>query len=211
MNQKATAGLRERQKQQRRDAIMESARSLFERVGIEDTSMAMIAAEADVSTPTVFNYFGSRDELLLALIFQGHQEAIDHYRTHIKRKSDSLANDLCELLSDLTARSLEIFSKPVWLYAESTAIRYPQSEFVRRYSQIDAALTETISDMLVAHGCRTRRGGAFDADALGAIIYNHWLIHYQACLKDETMTLEMHLARILPEIRHLLDLIFENA
>jgi AcrR family transcriptional regulator len=209
--QKLTAGLRERQKQQRRDAIMESARMLFECQGVEDSSMATIAAAAGVSTPTVFNYFGSRDELLLAIILQGHQQAIDHYRTHIQRQSDSLADDLCELLSDLTMRSLEIFSKSVWLYAESTAIRYPQSEFVQRYSQIDAALIRTISEMLVAHACRTRRGGGFDADALASIIYNHWLSHYQACLKDETMTLETHLGRILPEMRHLLDLIFENA
>ncbi|MCD2175503.1 TetR/AcrR family transcriptional regulator [Rhizobium sp. C4] len=211
LSQSATAGLRERQKQQRRDAIMDSARALFERLGIEDSTMAMIAAEAGVSTPTVFNYFGSRDELLLAIIFQGHQEAIDHYRRHIQRQTDSLADDLCELLSDLTERSLEIFSKPVWRYAESTAIRYPQSEFVKRYSQIDDALIRTISDMLVAHDCRTRRGGTFDADALATIIYNHWLVHYLACLKDETMTLETHLARVLPEIRHLLDLIFEDA
>lgn len=211
MNQKATAGLRERQKQQRRDAIMESARALFERAGIEETSMAMIAGEAGVSTPTVFNYFGSRDELLLALIFQGHQEAIDHYRTHIQRRSDSLADDLCELLNDLTRRSLEIFSKPVWRYAESTAIRYPQSEFVQRYSAIDEALTKTISEMLSAHGCRTRNGGSFDADALASIIYSHWFSHYLACLRDETTPLEAQLERLLREIRHMLDLIFEDA
>lgn len=190
---------------------MESARVLFERVGIEEASMAMIAAEAGVSTPTVFNYFGSRDELLLALIFQGHQEAIDHYRTHIQRISDSLSNDLCELLSDLTKRSLEIFSKPVWRYAESTAIRYPQSEFVKRYGEIDAALTRTISEMLSAHSCRTRQGASLDADALASIIYSHWFSHYLACLRDETMSIEAHLTRLLQEIRHMLDLIFEDA
>lgn len=211
MAPKALPGLRERQKQQRRALILKGAKRLFEAQGIEETSMAAIAAEVGVSTPTVFNYFGSRDELLLALIFQGHQQAIDHYRTHVERQSDSLADDLCELLSDLTARTLEIFSKSVWRYAESTAIRYPQSEFVRRYSQIDAALIKTISDMLTAHNCKTRRGGPFDANALGAIIYNHWLIHYQACLKDEAMTLESHLARMLPEMRELLDLVFVSA
>ncbi|HWU64768.1 MAG TPA: helix-turn-helix domain-containing protein [Ensifer sp.] len=190
---------------------MESARALFERVGIEESSMAMIAAEAGVSTPTVFNYFGSRDELLLALIFQWHQRAVDHYRMHIQRKSDSLANDLCELLSDLTNGSLEMFSKPVWRYAESTAIRYPQSEFVQRYTEIDLALTKTISAMLSAHSCKTRQGDGFDADDLASIIYSHWFNHYLACLRDETMTIEAHLARLLREIRHLLNLIFEDA
>ena len=117
MAEKATAGLRERQKQQRREAIMQSARALFERVGIEDCSMAMIAADAGVSTPTVFNYFGSRDELLLALIFEGHQAAVDHYRAEIQHRTDSLADDICALLADLTRRSAAMFNKPVWRYA----------------------------------------------------------------------------------------------
>ncbi len=208
---KATVGLRERQKQQRREAIMQSARSLFERAGIEDCSMAMIAAEAGVSTPTVFNYFGSRDELLLALIFEGHQAAVDHYREDMQRRNDSLADDICDLLADLTRRSAEIFSKAVWRYAESTAIRYPQSEFVQRFGQIDLVLVKTIREVLADHDCRSRRGGSYDADILASVIYSHWFNHYLACIKDEAMSVETHLNRMLPEIRHLLDLIFEDA
>ena len=211
MAEKATAGLRERQKQQRREAIMQSARALFERVGIEDCSMAMIAADAGVSTPTVFNYFGSRDELLLALIFEGHQAAVDHYRAEIQHRTDSLADDICALLADLTRRSAEMFNKAVWRYAESTAIRYPQSEFVQRFVQIDHVLVKTISEVLSDHGCRTRRPGGYDVDVLASVIYSHWFSHYLACIKDEEMALEAHLDRLLPEIRHLLDLIFEDA
>lgn len=211
MAQKETAGLRERQKQQRRDAIMESARALFERQGIEDTSMATIAAEAGVSTPTVFNYFGSRDELLLAIIFQGHQQAVDDYHRPPLRKSDSLADDLCTLLTGFTERSLEIFNKPVWRYADSTAIRYPDSEFVQRYSQIDLALAKTIEQVLVERPCRTRSGGGFDATALASILYSHWNAHYIAYIKDDHMTFEAHLDRLLPHVRHLVDLIFDEA
>lgn len=205
--QKATAGLRERQKQQRRDAIMESARLLFERQGIEDCSMATIAAEAGVSTPTVFNYFGSRDELLLAIILQGHQNAIADYRSQ-PRKFTSLADDVCELLTGFTTRSLEIFSKRVWRYADSTAIRYPESEFVQRYGQIDITLTKIIEDLLVARASRTRRGDGFAAGTLASVIYNHWNCHCIAYIKDEQMTIEEHLSTLLAQIRHLLDLIF---
>jgi len=189
---------------------MQSARSLFERLGIEETSMAMIAAEAGVSTPTVFNYFGSRDELLLAIIFQGHQEAVDE-RAQTHKGSESLADDLCELLSDFTRRSLEIFNKAVWRYADSTAIRYPESEFVKRYSQIDVVLTNTIERVLIAHRCRPRRGGEVDAAALASILYNHWNGLYIAFIKDEATTLEAHLGVLLPQVRHLLELIFEDA
>ncbi len=173
--------------------------------------MAAIAAEAGVSTPTVFNYFGSRDELLLAIILQGHQEAVDDYRNRPRLVFASLTDDLCELLTGFTKRSLEIFNKPVWRYADSTAIRQPESEFVQRYSEIDRTLTKTIEDALVARPCKARRGGEFDASALASIIYSHWNNHYIAYIKDDRMSLDTHLDALLPQIRELLDLIFEDA
>lgn len=209
MAQMATTGLREKQKQMRRETILESAKRLFECQGIEDTTMSAIAAEAGVSTPTVFNYFGSRDELLLAIIFQGHEEAVEDFRRGVKRTFPTLSDDLCELLSGFTKRSLEIFNKPVWRYADSTAIRHPNSEFVQRYSQIDLTLTNTIEDVLKAHALKTRRGKNADSAALATIIYNHWNNRYMAFIKDDNMSLETHLDTLLPEIRELLDLIFE--
>lgn len=210
MVQKAPTGLREKQKQLRRETILESARRLFEAQGIEDTTMATIAAEAGVSTPTVFNYFGSRDELLLAIIFEGHEKAVDDYRQGRKRAFPKLADDLCELLTGFTMRSLEIFNKSVWRYADSTAIRQPESEFVKRYSQIDQTLTCTIKDVLNEHVLKPRRGGAYDTSALASIIYNHWNNGYINYIKNDAMTLETHLGSLLPEIRELLSLIFED-
>jgi AcrR family transcriptional regulator len=57
-------GLRERKRQQTRQALITAAMRLFEQKGYEQTTVAEIAASAQVSTKTFFNYFASKDEVL---------------------------------------------------------------------------------------------------------------------------------------------------
>jgi AcrR family transcriptional regulator len=57
-------GLRERKKQQTREAIAETARSLFVERGFEAVRVAEIARAADVSEKTVFNYFPTKEDLV---------------------------------------------------------------------------------------------------------------------------------------------------
>ena len=208
MAPKAITGLRERQKQQRRDLILKGAKRLFEAQGIEETSMAAVATAVGVSTPTVFNYFGSRDELLLAIIVDGHEREVSKRQT--ERTTESIIDDTCNLLSDFTRGSLRIFNKTVWRYADSTVIRQPNSVFVRRYSQIDLVLTKTIEGLLLDKPLKARRGPTFNSAALAAVIYNHWNSHYIGFIKDDDMTIETHFEMMLPEIRELLDLVFES-
>jgi AcrR family transcriptional regulator len=60
----APLGLRERKKQQTRQLIAETARSLFAERGFERVTVAEIARAADVSEQTVFNYFPTKEDLV---------------------------------------------------------------------------------------------------------------------------------------------------
>ena len=55
---------RERKKQLTRHRIVRSAVGLFEEQGYDQTTVAQIAARADVDPKTFFNYFRSKDEVL---------------------------------------------------------------------------------------------------------------------------------------------------
>jgi AcrR family transcriptional regulator len=64
-------GLRERKKAATRQAISDVATRLFEEHGFERVTVADVADAAGVSVKTVFNYFGSKEEL-----FFDHEDAI---------------------------------------------------------------------------------------------------------------------------------------
>jgi AcrR family transcriptional regulator len=58
-------GLRARKKARTRDAIADAAISLFLAHGFDDVSVTDIAAAAEVSKPTLFRYFGTKEDLVL--------------------------------------------------------------------------------------------------------------------------------------------------
>jgi AcrR family transcriptional regulator len=59
----ASPGLRERKKQKTRLAISEVATRLFIERGFDQVTVAEVAAAAEVSVNTIFNYFATKEEL----------------------------------------------------------------------------------------------------------------------------------------------------
>jgi AcrR family transcriptional regulator len=56
--------LRDRKRARTRQALVDAATELFERNGYDETTVADIAATADIGTRTFFSYFASKEELL---------------------------------------------------------------------------------------------------------------------------------------------------
>ena len=68
-------GLRARKKQQTHDALSEAAITLFLERGFDEVSVTDIAAAANVSKPTLFKYFPTKQDLVLHRIADHQHEA----------------------------------------------------------------------------------------------------------------------------------------
>lgn len=66
--------LRERQKERRQRMILDAATELIGRKGFDNTSIEEIAERAEVGVATVYNYFGSKSELLRAMFVRYIEE-----------------------------------------------------------------------------------------------------------------------------------------
>jgi AcrR family transcriptional regulator len=86
----APAGLRERKKQQTREAIVRSALALFDERGFDATTIADIAAAADIAPRTFFGYFPSKE----AVVFHDFEEVFGAFEGRVlQRRPDETAFD----------------------------------------------------------------------------------------------------------------------
>lgn len=106
-------GLRERQKEQRRHVIADAALALFKDQGFGATTLEQIANRAGVSAPTVVNYFGGKQEILLTLLKGPDEKAMQEARAHLDDHTDPL-QALCELEGLMTRYQLQAMPATLW-------------------------------------------------------------------------------------------------
>ncbi|UWF78025.1 MULTISPECIES: TetR/AcrR family transcriptional regulator [Microbacterium] len=75
MDSATTPGLRERKKRQTRQRLQATAMAMFDERGFDGVTVTEIAAAADVSPATVFNYFPTKEDLVL--------HGMAQYREHL--------------------------------------------------------------------------------------------------------------------------------
>jgi AcrR family transcriptional regulator len=204
-------GLRSRKKAKRRDEIIAAARTLFAQQGIDATTMADIAAAAGISAPTVFNYFGSKDGILIALIGEGTSEARESDRhLHWKVGAD-LGTLTVGLFLRVSRRTLEIADKRVWRYAEAAAIRHPETELASQYKAVSRALINVVAEFFDMLDIRTRSGEQASPSFLAQMFHDVWFQAYIDMITSEQQTLVEHEEIIRMRILPLVKLLFDDA
>ncbi|MFL6126550.1 TetR/AcrR family transcriptional regulator [Actinophytocola sp.] len=100
--------LRDRKRARTRQALIDAATELFERKGYDETTIADIAAAAEIGARTFFSYFGSKEELLFPEADYRVQAAIDAIAT--RGPDEGPADVLLRALGEVNATSAEMVS-----------------------------------------------------------------------------------------------------
>lgn len=172
--------------------------------------MADIAHETGVSPPTVSNYFGSKDNILSALIFEGAESARAHHIRWPRKAGCGFATVLGDLLCDFTRKTMRIAGKRVWRYAEAVNIRRPNSEFEKQFAYSDSELLRLIASVLDDYDIVLRNGEAPDAGFLAKILFDRWTSRYFAYIKDDQMTMDAHKAAVRGDVEAIVELLFDD-
>jgi AcrR family transcriptional regulator len=107
-------GLRERKKRQTRSTLAEAALDLFAKQGYDQTTVAEIAAAADVSTRTFFSYFRTKEDVL----FADTDERLDLIRAAL-----SGADPDTPTIEVIRSAAAQIFRSPTGIFGPHRATR----------------------------------------------------------------------------------------
>lgn len=128
-------GLRDRQRLRRHRTIVFAAADLFSAKGFAETTMEDIAALAEVSPPTIYNYFRSKSDILLGLL-EISKDMMDEALDKIINEADGDPIDvICEFVRIDLQGGYDYRQKNVWRLISAAAL---EAQDTRRSEYIDA-------------------------------------------------------------------------
>lgn len=182
-------GLRERQKADRTRRILQAASTLFRAQGYDPVRIEDIAAAADVSVGTCYNYFSTKGDILLAIVSMEVEEVIEAGRAVVSDPPQDVAEALDRLIRIYYDHSLLYLSKELWRRAIALSVEAPDTPFSQRYLALDGKLTGQVRDLVAAlQSGRLARPDLAPA-TLGAIIFNQLNQAFIAFVTHEAMPL----------------------
>lgn len=188
------SGLREQQKALRRQAISQSALSLFESQGFQTTTIEQIARSAAVSVPTVFAYFGSKQEILLEKLREADHRAISAARRRIPELDDPI-DTICYFERCLTEFAFEVLSPALWreILPQVIALLGPdQSALPAPYKRVNDALVSEIAALLDELRGLGKLRADLDVDYAAFMLNDYGHLQLLRLCRSEPMDLERY-------------------
>ncbi|MGS1096952.1 TetR/AcrR family transcriptional regulator [Aquamicrobium terrae] len=183
-------GLRQRQKIDRDRRIVEAAARLFREFGFEGVKIETIAEQAGVSVGTIYNYYESKGDVLIAVVSLEVNEVISAGESVLTRPP-ARAADAVDALFDIYLRhSLHYLSKEMWRAAMSMSILHPESRLGRHYGQLDEKLCQQVCRLLAKLKRQGSIGGAIDVEVTGRILFNTMNMSFMNFVKEDAMDVE---------------------
>ncbi len=183
-------GLRQRQKIDRDRRIVEAAARLFREFGFEGVKIETIAEQAGVSVGTIYNYYESKGDVLIAVVSLEVNEVISAGES-VLTKPPARAADAVDALFDIYLRhSLHYLSKEMWRAAMSMSILHPESRLGRHYGQLDEKLCQQVCRLLAKLKRQGSIGGAIDVEVTGRILFNTMNMSFMNFVKEDAMDVE---------------------
>ncbi|MEM9550457.1 MAG: TetR/AcrR family transcriptional regulator [Pseudomonadota bacterium] len=201
------AGLREKQKADRERRILKAAVTKFRADGYRAVRIEDLAELAEVSVGTVYNYYQTKGDILIAVVAMEVEEVLASGARIVADPPLGVDAALLALIFEYYDHSLEYLSKEMWRSAMALSIEAPGTPNGRRYSALDRRLSLQVTDLILALQARGEVRAELDARPLGELVFNNLNQVFIDFVKDDAMTLEALRDRVTAQTRPLAQLI----
>lgn len=190
------SGLREKHRADRDRRIIEAAATLFRQSGYEGAKIETIAAEAEVSVGTIYNYYRNKGDILVAIVSMEVNEVLNAGRGVVAMPPTNVADAIDTLIGIYIDHSLIYLSKAMWRQAMATSTQQPDSPFGKTYAALDRGLTDQTCELVERLRALGLVRQEVDVRAAGEIVFNNMNMMFTEFVKDEAMPIAMLRAAI---------------
>jgi AcrR family transcriptional regulator len=182
------AGLRDKQRSGRRLRVITTARRLFNALGYQEATLEEIAAQSELSTVTVLNYFGSKGGLLVAIQTRFDAELRKDIAPIIADPPADPVEAAYSFFTIVFDHALATLERHVWKHVWSNLFLEAGTELGKGLAQNERELLDDFTAML-----KTLRGrGAIlpdvDVIALGEVLHSLQAIRSMQFMSDQEMS-----------------------
>lgn len=197
----AMTGLRAQNRADRSRRILDSALRLFRGAGYDAVRIEDIAQDAGLSPGTVYNYFTTKGDVLLAIVSLEVEEVLAAGEVLLSVPPGDFEVAVGALVGGYYDHSLHYLSKAMWRTAMAQAIAMPDAAFSRHYTGLDRRLTEQICRLITALQAAGRVRPDLDARALGEVVFNDINMMFIEFVKDDPQDLQTLQAALRSHLR----------
>jgi AcrR family transcriptional regulator len=201
------AGLRAKHKADRHQRIVEAAARLFRTQGYDTVKMEAIAAAAEVSIGTIYNYYKNKGDLLVAIVSMEVHEVLAAGERVIADPPRNAEKAVAKLISNYIEHALVYLSKEMWRQAMAITTQQPDSPSGVAYNELDEALARQTAKLIRKLQTLGLMQVGLDAQAIGEMIFNNTNMMFTIFVKQEAKSVATLLARIRRQNRTLVQAI----
>ena len=185
-------GLREKKRERTRLALLAAAHALFLHKSYDEATVEDIAERAQLAVGTLYNYFPSKGELLLALITDSDERYLKEGQQLIDNPPDNPVHALAEVMVLATEHCVRQLGKSIWRHVSASSITNAASTFGHQYAVTTKKHEQLVVKMMKA--LQERGDIRCDIDAKAA---SHYLFSMKSKLfinyvSRESMTISEH-------------------
>jgi AcrR family transcriptional regulator len=177
-------------REERRKRILATAMKQFRSRGFENVKIEDIAAKADVSIGTIYNYFKNKGDILVGITDLEVKEVLALGEKAVADPPGDALKAIDMLILTYINHSLTYLNKAMWRQAMAISIAQPKSPAGSAYSDLDMALQDQTVRLFQTLIDRKLLRADADAYVIGCMVWHTANDLFVNFVKDDRQKLE---------------------